>query len=223
MLFAVVLAEQAGLPLPAAPWLLAAGALAATGGLNPVLAIGVAAAACLIADSIWYYVGRRGGGRVLRWFCRWSLAPNRCLERTKDLFARRGLRWLLAAKFLPGLGAVMPPLAGALGVSAVRFLFFDGLGSLFYGTFYIVAGLLFHRQLQQAMAVLDQLGFSALLLVLVLVLAYGAFKYVRRRRLFMGRTRPTIIEGAKTAESAENPLPAVLSTLADQPARGSLH
>ena len=132
VLFSIVFAEQAGLPLPSAPWLLAAGALSASGKLNPALAIGVTAVAALLADSLWFYVGRRGGQRVLRLFCRLSLARNSCVGRTKNLFARHGLETLVAAKFLPGLGAVMPPLAGALGMSTSRFLFFDGLGSLFY-------------------------------------------------------------------------------------------
>src|SRR6266478_4713231 len=181
VLFAIVFVEQAGLPLPSAPWLLAAGALSATGKLNAVLALAMTALACVIADSIWFYVGRRGGQRVLRLFCRLSLAPSTCVGRTKGLFARYGLQALVAAKFIPGLGAVMPPLAGALGMATGRFLLFDGLGSLFYGSFYIVAGFLFHNQLRQAMALLNQLGFNVLLWAVALVSGYIAFKYVRRR------------------------------------------
>jgi membrane protein DedA with SNARE-associated domain len=180
VLFAIVFAEQAGLPLPSAPWLLAAGALSASGRLNPALAVGATALAALMADSLWFYVGRRGGQRVLRLFCRLSLARNSCVGRTKSLFARHGLQTLVAAKFLPGLGAVMPPLAGALGMPTSRFLLFDGLGSLFYGSFYVLAGFLFHNQLGQAMSMLSQLGFSALLLALAFVAGYIAFKYVRR-------------------------------------------
>jgi membrane protein DedA with SNARE-associated domain len=186
VLFGIVFAEQAGLPLPSAPWLLAAGALSAAGKLNPVMALAMTTLACVVADSIWFYVGRRGGQRVLRPFCRLSLAPNPCVGRTKDLFARHGLQALVAAKFIPGLGAVMPPLAGALGIPTGRFLLLDGLGSLFYGGFYIGAGFLFHNQLQEMMAMLNQLGFSALLLALVLVPGYIVFKYVRRRRPLIG-------------------------------------
>jgi membrane protein DedA with SNARE-associated domain len=180
VLFAVVFVEQAGLPMPAAPWLLAAGALSAGGHLNPALAVGLTALAAVIADSLWFYVGRKGGQRVLRLFCRLSLSRNSCVGRTKGLFARHGLQALVAAKFIPGLGAVMPPMAGALGMSTSRFLLFDGLGSLFYGAFYITAGFLFRDQLRQAMGVLSHFGFSALLLVLVVLAGYVAFKYTRR-------------------------------------------
>jgi len=195
--FAIVFAEQAGLPLPAAPWLLTAGALSASGKLNPALAIGVTALAAVMADSLWFYIGRRGGQRVLRLFCRFSLARNSCVGHTKGLFARLGLQTLVAAKFLPGLGAVMPPLAGALGMTTGRFLLFDGLGCFSYATFYIVAGFLFHNQLLQAMAVLNELGFSALLLAVALVGGYVAFKYVRRKALTREARRKNP-ENAKT-------------------------
>jgi membrane protein DedA with SNARE-associated domain len=187
VLCGIVLAEQAGLPLPSAPWLLAAGALSASGKLNPALALAMAALACVVSDSIWFYVGRMGGKRVLRLFCRLSLAPCNCAGRTKHLFARHGLQSLIVAKFIPGLGAVMPPLAGASGVSTGRFLLLDGLGSLFYGGFYIAAGFLFHNQLQGMVAMLNRLGFSALLLALVLIPGYIVFKYVRRRLPLIGR------------------------------------
>src|ERR1041384_2872871 len=162
VLFAIVFVEQAGLPLPAAPWLLTAGALSASGQLNPVFAIGVTVVAAMIAGTGWFYIGRRGGQRVLRLFCRLSLARNSCVGRTKGLFARHGLQALIAAKFLPGLGTVMPPLAGALGMRTSRFLLFDGLGSLVYAVFYILTGLIFHNQLQQGMVLLKQLGSSVM-------------------------------------------------------------
>jgi membrane protein DedA with SNARE-associated domain len=182
VLFAIVFVEQAGLPLPSAPWLLAAGALSATGKISPALVIGVTALAAVMADSLWFYVGRRGGERVLRVFCRLSFSRNTCVGRTKDLFTRHGFKALVAAKFLPGLGTVMPPLAGALGMSTGRFLFFDALGSLFYGTFYTTAGFLFRKQLQQALDLLHRLGLTALLLLLAVVGGYVVFKYAHRRK-----------------------------------------
>ena len=65
VLFLATLVEQIGLPLPAVPWLVGAGALAASGKLNPWMAIGVTFLACMIADSLWFCLGRRRGHRVL--------------------------------------------------------------------------------------------------------------------------------------------------------------
>jgi membrane protein DedA with SNARE-associated domain len=202
VLFAVVFAEQAGLPLPAAPWLLAAGALSASGKVNALLAITMTALASVIADWIWFRLGRRGGQRVLRPFCRLSLSPNSCVGRTKGLFARHGQHGLLAAKFIPVLGTVMPPLAGALGMSTGRFLFFDGLGALFYGAFYVLGGFFFHNQLQKALAMLNQIGFSAFVAASILVLGYIAFKYARRRRplILRSQQRNARSQGAGVAD-----------------------
>src|SRR5215468_4733633 len=115
ILFAVVFVEQAGLPLPCAPWLLAAGALCAGGRMNAAVAIGLSVAACVIADSLWFYLGRRRANCVVKLFCRLSLATNSIVLRTKGLFDRQGLRGLAIAKFLPVLGTVMPAFAGAFG------------------------------------------------------------------------------------------------------------
>jgi membrane protein DedA with SNARE-associated domain len=182
ILFTVVFVEQAGLPLPCAPWLLAAGALCASGAMNAAVAIGMSVAACVCADSLWFYLGRRGVNCVVELFGRLSLAPNPLVLRTKRLFDRQGLRGLAIAKFLPVLGTVMSAFAGALGVSTVRFLLFDTLGSFLYAAFYIIAGVIFHNQLHRVLAMLEQLWVSVLLLALVLVAGYISFKYVRRGR-----------------------------------------
>src|SRR5262249_60263538 len=117
---------------------------------------------------------------VVELFCRLSLAPNSMVLRTKRLFDGQGLRGLAIAKFLPVLGPVMPAFAGALGVSTARFLLFDTLGSLLYAACYIIAGVVFHKQLHQVLAVLEHLWVSVLLLSLVVVPGYIAFKYLRR-------------------------------------------
>src|SRR5437016_6456503 len=132
VLFAAVLIEQLGIPLPAAPWLLAAGALAGTGKLNWLVALCSAVIGSVLADLMWFYLGRYQGQRVLNLLCRISLEPDSCVRRTENLFTRYGMRGVVAAKFLPGLSTLAPPLAGSAGVGAVRFLFFDALGSLLY-------------------------------------------------------------------------------------------
>src|SRR6266850_482949 len=125
LLLAWVFAEQIGLPLPSMPLLLAAGALAGTGHLNLFVSLLCAVLAALAADSIWYYLGRRKGIRVLQLLCKISLEPDSCVRRTEGLFAKQGAHSLLLAKFLPGLGTVAPPLAGVFHMRARRFLLYD--------------------------------------------------------------------------------------------------
>ena len=65
VVFAWVLADQIGLPIPSFPVLLAAGALAHAGGLNFAAVIFVAAGAAFLSDAIWFEIGRRRGEPVL--------------------------------------------------------------------------------------------------------------------------------------------------------------
>ena len=120
VLFAWVLVEQLGLPLPSAPVLLAAGALSAQHQISFPLALAVSVAAALTADSIWFFIGRRHGHRVLRLLCKLSLEPTTCVRRTQDSFGRRGGTMLMFAKFVPGLGALAAPVAGQNGMSSLR-------------------------------------------------------------------------------------------------------
>ena len=112
LLFAWVLVEQLGVPLPATPVLLAAGALSASGPINFFLALAFSAMAALIADTVWFFIGRSHGHHVLRLLCKLSLEPTTCVRRTQDSFGRRRGVLLMFAKFVPGLGILAPPVAG---------------------------------------------------------------------------------------------------------------
>jgi membrane protein DedA with SNARE-associated domain/rhodanese-related sulfurtransferase len=182
LLFAVVFIEQLGAPLPSPPFLLAAGGLAGAGKMNAVLALAFATLASLVADSIWFYLGRARGSRILRLLCRISIEPDTCVLRTENVFVKYGMRGVLFAKFIPGLGTVMPSLAGMYGVSLHRFLAFDGLGAMLYTGGFLLLGVLFSNQLQQVADALDRLGHGAFYLLGGLFMAYLAFKYIQRQR-----------------------------------------
>ncbi|HZV34687.1 MAG TPA: DedA family protein/thiosulfate sulfurtransferase GlpE, partial [Verrucomicrobiae bacterium] len=183
-------------PLPALPWLLVAGALSATGQFNPLLAVGLTVAACLPADAVWFFLGRRRGNQVLHLLCRISLEPDSCVRRTQNIFFRHGMRGVIAAKFLPGFGTMIPPLAGMSGVSAPRFLMMDALGSFIYGTVFVAVGFVFSPQIEQITAALSRIGGNAVLLLIGLATAYIAFKVWRRQRLLrqLRMSRITVAE-----------------------------
>src|SRR5437899_13060549 len=103
VLFAVVFADQVGLPIPSVPVLLAAGALAGAGQMNLGMAVGLSVAACFVGDFIWYYLGRYRGRHVLNLLCLISLEPDSCIRRPETFFGRHGLCSLVIATFIPGL------------------------------------------------------------------------------------------------------------------------
>src|SRR4051812_34715278 len=115
LVFGAVLLEQLGVPLPAVPWLLGAGALAAAGKFSLSASVILTAVACLIADALWFYLGRYRGNQVLNLLCRISLEPDSCIRRTQNVFTKYGLKGVAVAKFVPGLSTVAPPLAGMSG------------------------------------------------------------------------------------------------------------
>lgn len=206
VLFLAVFVEQMGIPLPASPWLLAAGALSVSGTPHWYSALAAGASGSLLADAIWFYLGRRGGQRVLNLLCRISLEPDSCVRRTQDLFTRYGMRGVIVAKFIPGLSTLAPPMAGNSGMAAPRFFFFDGLGSLLYTGVFILVGAVFSRQLDQVLAALERLGTSALLLVVTLLALYFGYKFLQRHRLLneLRMARITVDELHQMVESGEN-------------------
>ena len=170
LLFAWVLAEQLGLPLPATPALMAVGALSAERQLSFPLAMVLAVIAVLIADTTWFYIGRRQGNRVLRMLCKLSMEPTTCVRRTKDSFGRRRGLLLMSAKFVPGLGLLTPPVAGENGMPLWSFLIYDTIGaSLWVGTM-LAIGRFFGDLLNRNPSLLQWAGrFSGALLILGIV------------------------------------------------------
>src|SRR4051812_41109992 len=183
LVFGAIFLEQMGLPLPAAPWLLAAGALSATGKFSLLSGLAVTVLACLIADAFWFYLGRYRGNQVLALLCRISLEPDSCVRRTQNLFTKYGLRGVVVAKFLPGMSTIVPPLAAMSGVAAGRFFSADALGAVLYGSCFLAVGYFFSSQIEQIGAALSDVGGSALSLVLGLLALYVAYKFWQRQRL----------------------------------------
>lgn len=182
IVFAVVLLAQIGLPIPAFPILIVAGALAADGNISPVAVLAASLAACLISDTIWYQAGRRAGRRILVLLCRISLTPDYCVSQTEDKFARWGPKALVVAKFIPGFNTVAPPLAGAMGTGPGTFLSFSLAGGLLWSGVGIAIGAYFHASIDRVLDILDAMGSAALSVLGILLLLFILFKYVERRR-----------------------------------------
>jgi membrane protein DedA with SNARE-associated domain len=193
LLFAWVLMEQLGIPLPATPVLLAAGALSADGPFSFPLAFAASLAAALIADSVWFLIGRRYGYHVLRILCKLSLEPTTCVRRTQDSFGRRRGIMLIFAKFVPGLAMLATPVAGQSGMPLGPFWLYDGIGAAFWVGVLLAAGRFFGDLLKRNASLLNWAGrFSGALLVLGIA---GFFLgRVWRRRMMLKRLAAARLE-----------------------------
>src|SRR3981081_4609469 len=158
LIFANVLLEQLGLPIPAVPALVVAGALSAEGELSPRAVFGLAFVACMIGDALWFLAGRRYGRRVMAFLCRVSLSPDSCVRQTEFRFERWGRLTRVLSKFTPGLSTIAPPLAGAMRLGWPSFLLLNGLGVVIWAGGAIGVGMAFHAEINGFIVRLEGLG-----------------------------------------------------------------
>ena len=205
VLLAWVFAEQIGLPIPSMPLLLAAGALAGTGRMSFFAALFCAVFAAVLADGVWFQLGRRRGIKVLQFLCKVSLEPDSCVRRTEGVFAKQGASSLLLAKFLPGLGTVAPPLAGIFHMRARRFLLYDGLGSVLWAVTFLGLGFVFSGQIEFIAEHLASLGGWLLVLIVAALASYITYKFIARQRFLreLRIARITVDELKEKIDSGE--------------------
>ena len=181
VLFWVILVEQIGLPIPAIPFLVAAGALVGAGKMSvaTALLVPVAAHYCRTSPGTTSAASKAGG-------C-WGSSVACPLNRIPAFETRRisftgGPRALLLAKFIPGLSTVAPPLAGIVGMSAATFVLFDIGGTLIWAAASAGVGALFSDQLEQLAGLFDQAGGVVLTIVLVGLAGFIGYKFYHRQK-----------------------------------------
>jgi membrane protein DedA with SNARE-associated domain len=181
LLFFWVMMEQAGLPIPAVPLLLAAGALAGQHQFSFALVVVIAATGSLVSDTFWYFFGKHKGAVVLNWLCKIALEPDSCVRRTESTFTRLGYRTLLICKFVPGLNTAAPALSATAGIGLPQFLLFDWLGALLWASAFAGLGLAFSKQLDRVADDVAHFGSWVLVLIVGGISGYIAYKFYQRR------------------------------------------
>lgn len=158
------------------------GALAAVGKINFGLALLGSVVASLLADMIWYTLGRTRGSDVLRLLCKVSLEPDSCVRRTENVFLRYGVRSLIVAKFVPGLSTIAPPLAGIVGVSVPRFAAYSATAAFLWAGAWGGLGYLAGDALQQVIEHTGRFGTRLLGFVVATIVVYVIVKWIQRQR-----------------------------------------
>lgn len=181
ILFLWVLIEQMGAPVPSVPVILTAGTLTATHKMNLPLVLLSIVLGSLISDSLWYWMGKKYGGAVIKLLCRLSMESNTCVRRTEGYFSKHGAGALVFAKFLPGLGSVAAPIAGQTGMKYRFFALYDTAGILLWAITFTLGGRFFGDALQRspdAFAWVTRFGF---LLFVLLLLSFFVYRFFRQR------------------------------------------
>jgi len=183
IMFGAVLLQQLGAPIPVFPLLILAGARAFEHPLHGIATLVLCVLASAIGNYVWFLAGRRYGQRVLKAVCKLSLSPDSCVRQTENTFERYGVRTVVVARFVPGLGMVAPPLAGALGLGSATFLLYNGTGSALWAVSGLALGLAFHTQVEWLLGALTNLGNRAAGTVAVIVVLYAVYRWWNRWRL----------------------------------------
>ena len=134
VLFGLIFAESAGIPLPGETALLTAGVLAGAGRLSLPLVIAVAVAAAVAGDTLGYWLGRRGGRPALTWRGPGATVRAHALERGERFFERHGAKTVFLGRFVPGVRVFAAVLAGAAAMPWPRFALYNLAGAFVWAS-----------------------------------------------------------------------------------------
>jgi membrane protein DedA with SNARE-associated domain len=208
LVFANVLVAQLGVPLPAVPMLVLAGAFVAQGNLDLAALLVVTIVASLLGDVPWYLAGRRHGYSILRTLCRIAIEPDTCVKQTENVFLRWGPVALIVAKYIPGFATVAPPLAGTMKIPFPRFVFLSAVGALLWAMAPIAAGAWFHTEVDWALQQLERTGAGAVVLIFAALAIYVGIKAGQRYLLirFLRSVRVSVEELREMLQREERPV-----------------
>lgn len=173
-----------GFVLPGETAVLLGGVTAALGHVSlPVLLILVILTA-IVGDSLGYEVGHRYGQRVLR--SRLLRKHQSRLEKAQRFLRDHGGWAVFLARFTAFLRAVMPALAGTSGMDYRRFLMFNAIGGIVWGTAVVLLGYFAGHSYRVAE---KALGSTSVILIVVFLLV-GFVIWRRRTHLSADNSPP---------------------------------
>jgi membrane protein DedA with SNARE-associated domain len=135
VVFLIVAVESMGLPLPGEMTLMAASIYAGTSHhLSIAMVILAAIAGAIVGDNGGYFIGRKGGTRLLHRYGKYVRLDEPKLRLAQQLFDRHGGAMVFFGRFLPILRVWAGFLAGAHAMPWRRFLAFNAGGGIAWAT-----------------------------------------------------------------------------------------
>ena len=145
ILFAIIFSETGFVVTPFLPGdslLFVAGAVAALGGMDIAILIGVLTAAGALGNMLNYQIGRFIGPKVFHWEN--SRFFNRAaLDKTHAFYEKHGGKTLIISRFLPLLRTFAPFVAGVGSMNYARFSFYNLAGAVLWVVSLTLAGYFF--------------------------------------------------------------------------------
>jgi membrane protein DedA with SNARE-associated domain len=180
---------ELGVPIPVMPTALFMGAHVLRAWPDVVTLAGAMVAASLVGDLVWFAAGRRYGTDVLKLLCRFWLIPDEYGACAREAFEHWGSMALVAGRFVPGVLLIAPPLAGATGMSPVKFVGLTFVGAALYAVAVLGAGFLMRDQIDAVLLALQRLGWP---LFIVVAAVLGAWTALMAWRLWRDHVRRAV-------------------------------
>jgi membrane-associated protein len=180
LLFVIVFCETGLVVTPFLPGdslLFVVGTLAAVGGMDIVLVMGVLIAAALSGDNVNYWVGRWAGMRV---FSRWINPVY--LKRTHEFYAKHGGKTIIIARFIPILRTYVPFVAGVGEMPYLRYLAYCIVGAVLWVGSLCLAGYFFGN-----IPVIKNNLTAVILAIVLLSVSPGIVAWLRSRASVQGQ------------------------------------
>ena len=127
LLLAAEVGTLIGVAIPAAPILVALGALSRQGYLDLPVAMSVAFAAALLGDTVGYWEGRVVGPRIRQTRLGRRIGPHRW-ARAERTVLRAGGAAVIVGRLMAVVRTLVPRLVGVAGLGYRRFLVFNAAG-----------------------------------------------------------------------------------------------
>jgi membrane protein DedA with SNARE-associated domain len=180
LLFAVVLIESFGIPVPGETALIAFGVLAAQGHYSIASVIAIAAAGAIVGDNLGYWLIGRFGGRALFGHWRWlNQYSDRVLPRAESLMARHGGKTVFFGRFVSILRYTVAWVAGLSRMRWWRFLFWNAAGGIAWAT---AVGLISYYGGQAAARAIQSYGlYAGIAVVFAVIIGWFGIRYAHGR------------------------------------------
>jgi membrane protein DedA with SNARE-associated domain len=180
--FAGVMLENAGLPIPGEAVLLFGGFLAHEGTLNLKWVIVLAVSGAIVGGNLGYLLGRAGGADLLRRLRGHAFLTERRFDRAEGAILRYGAWAVFGARFVIGLRILAGPLAGGVRMRYRDFLAANAAGALLWGVTMGLAGYVLGSSWHRLLSFARDVDVAALIVVAVIALIGFARMWLGRRR-----------------------------------------
>jgi membrane protein DedA with SNARE-associated domain len=156
--------------IPGSTAMFLAGALVGTGSLNLGWVLAWAIAGAVAGDGMSYWLGSRYKDKIVQ---RWPFRKHpQMLDAGHSFFKTHGAKSVVLARFIGPLRAIVPVVAGMLGMTPTRFYAMNVLSALLWAPAHILPGVVFGASIQLAGAVSFRLVIIIALLVAIVWLCF---------------------------------------------------